>query len=275
VSLPSPGGTSGDGSGSDAGRAGSTDGDLRGSGSGEGDDGRDVAGTGSGGGNSGSADGSDSEPGFETTAGVFLPSMEDRQPLPGPRISLPEMADAGAGTGEAPGSVPGGSGGDADGQAGDDDADTGAAGSGRAGQGTLTDAEQVAILEAELERGIGDFDRMILEEQTAQREASREEGSSRPVQTAANDAADADYGRPMGNSSGGYSVGGGMGGGSPVGGSMPKNAAKFPPPPDIPDGDDDDVVARQLREAAMREPDPAVRERLWEEYRKYKGIEAP
>ncbi len=31
-------------------------------------------------------------------------------------------------------------------------------------------------------------------------------------------------------------------------------------------------VARQLREAAMSEPDPAVREKLWDEYRKYKGI---
>ena len=37
-------------------------------------------------------------------------------------------------------------------------------------------------------------------------------------------------------------------------------------------GDDDDVVARQLREAAMREPDPQLREKLWDEYRKYKGI---
>ena len=53
---------------------------------------------------------------------------------------------------------------------------------------------------------------------------------------------------------------------------MPKDVPKYPPPEDIPDGDDDDVVARQLREAAMREPDPAVREKLWDEYRKYKGI---
>ena len=43
-------------------------------------------------------------------------------------------------------------------------------------------------------------------------------------------------------------------------------------PADIPDGSDDDVVARQLREAALREKDPKLRERLWDEYRKYKGI---
>jgi hypothetical protein len=41
-------------------------------------------------------------------------------------------------------------------------------------------------------------------------------------------------------------------------------------PDDIPDGSNDDVVARQIREAAMAETDPELREKLWEEYRKYK-----
>lgn len=41
-------------------------------------------------------------------------------------------------------------------------------------------------------------------------------------------------------------------------------------PPDVGDGSDDDVVARQIREAATDEPDPALREKLWEEYRTYK-----
>ncbi len=35
---------------------------------------------------------------------------------------------------------------------------------------------------------------------------------------------------------------------------------------------DDDIIARQLREAALAEEDPELRERLWEEYRKYKGL---
>jgi hypothetical protein len=30
------------------------------------------------------------------------------------------------------------------------------------------------------------------------------------------------------------------------------------------------VVARQLREAAEKETDPALKKKLWEEYRKYK-----
>lgn len=34
---------------------------------------------------------------------------------------------------------------------------------------------------------------------------------------------------------------------------------------------DDDIVARQLREAAENETDPELREKLWEEYRRYKA----
>jgi hypothetical protein len=36
------------------------------------------------------------------------------------------------------------------------------------------------------------------------------------------------------------------------------------------DGNDDDIIARQLREAAMEEQDPELREKLWDEYRRYK-----
>ena len=41
-------------------------------------------------------------------------------------------------------------------------------------------------------------------------------------------------------------------------------------PQGLPDGSDDDVVARQIREAAEKETDPELRKKLWEEYRKYK-----
>ncbi|MEM7364394.1 MAG: hypothetical protein AAF525_10255 [Pseudomonadota bacterium] len=42
-------------------------------------------------------------------------------------------------------------------------------------------------------------------------------------------------------------------------------------PEDIGDGQDDDIVAQQLREAAIAEKDPDLREKLWEEYRRYKS----
>lgn len=42
-------------------------------------------------------------------------------------------------------------------------------------------------------------------------------------------------------------------------------------PKDIEGGSDDDIVARQIREAALKEKDPELREKLWDEYRKYKN----
>lgn len=38
----------------------------------------------------------------------------------------------------------------------------------------------------------------------------------------------------------------------------------------LPDAKDDDIIARQLREAAMQETDPELKEKLWDEYRRYK-----
>ena len=57
--------------------------------------------------------------------------------------------------------------------------------------------------------------------------------------------------------------------GEPVGGNQAKKGSGRVPP-DVGDGKDDDIVARQLREAAMKEEDPKLREKLWDEYRKYK-----
>ena len=69
----------------------------------------------------------------------------------------------------------------------------------------------------------------------------------------------------QGKGGGQGSGGGGVGGGGAGGGSGPNTV-----PADIPDGSDDDIVARQLREAAMNETDPELREKLWQEYRNYK-----
>lgn len=42
-------------------------------------------------------------------------------------------------------------------------------------------------------------------------------------------------------------------------------------PEDIPSADNDSVLEGQIRQAAMNESDPVIREKLWNEYRKYKG----
>lgn len=39
---------------------------------------------------------------------------------------------------------------------------------------------------------------------------------------------------------------------------------------EIPDGSDDDIVARRLRRAAEQETDPELKEKLWKEYIEYK-----
>ncbi|MEE8339588.1 MAG: hypothetical protein V3R56_05545 [Xanthomonadales bacterium] len=143
------------------------------------------------------------------------------------------------------------------------------------GAGPLTPAERAAILNGQLERGTGEFDTMILEEQAAQRQAAREQApSSATIPAGANTGSAGGYEGGIADA-GVYSADGGLGGASHAGGGagIPRNTAKYPPPAGIPSGSDDDVVARQLREAAMREPDPAIREKLWHEYRKYKGID--
>ena len=54
-------------------------------------------------------------------------------------------------------------------------------------------------------------------------------------------------------------------------GQQPADAAVIPIPEDIDDGQGDGIVLRQLRDAAMRETDPVLRERLWDEYRRIKN----
>lgn len=43
-------------------------------------------------------------------------------------------------------------------------------------------------------------------------------------------------------------------------------------PDDIPPADNDSVLEEQIRQAAINETDPVIKEKLWNEYRKYKGL---
>lgn len=246
--------------------------------------GSDAAGTGA-----EAGDGASSVPGFGDMArGADLPSMVDTLPtfdedygsegdVSGAEGGSPDREEDGAGGTGGTGQVAESSGG-SDGAAGQQGPGTRASGGMESDMGTggpLTAAEQVAILDRQLEESTRDFDGIIYDEEQRQREAARER-AAQTSQTAGSavdptESGEPDFGGGMA-SAGSGSVGGGIGGRS---GAPPTDGAKYPPPPDIPNGDDDDVVARQLREAAMREPDPAIREKLWAEYRKYKGIAEP
>jgi hypothetical protein len=146
----------------------------------------------------------------------------------------------------------------------------------------MTAAQRRAVLDARLEAGYAVFDGMILGE----RERAQNEADAAGSAVMSNGGADGE-----GDGEGGF---GDLGDGTVVvatsgstsgGGMMPSGSVAaregdfsnetqptYPIPSDIPSGNDDDVVARQLREAAMREPDPALREKLWDEYRKYTGL---
>ena len=148
-----------------------------------------------------------------------------------------------------------------------------------------TRGEKTGVLDAELMAGLGEFDEMLLREQervkaSAPRTDAGAGGGGGGVSGGEGDG-DGDGG--SGNAGEGMQAGGeetaaqaagggaaGGGGGAAPPGSWNQPGGSGGQPQDIPDGSDDDVVARQLREAAEKETDPELKEKLWEEYRKYK-----
>ncbi len=150
-----------------------------------------------------------------------------------------------------------------------------------------TETEQTNGLITELNASLGEFDERLLQEQdrvkaqtprtetgggfsssgSASAEGSSEQssetasdgkqGNQDEGESAQNQTADGEEGQNTHNQTG------------TQGKTMPGSGRNTPE--DIPDGRDDDVVARQLREAAEKETDPELREKLWEEYRRYKA----
>jgi hypothetical protein len=173
----------------------------------------------------------------------------------------------GSGSAEGEGASGGGSGG----AAGGDGSVAGTGGAGSVGEFPGESAEErAARLGKELDESIGGFDEVLMEEQQEVASVGRNtEG----------------FGEGGGGSGGGISLGqqsAGAGGGVTVANSsveresptagMTDEQIEERTPDDIAVMVDDDIIARQLREAALAEEDPALRDRLWEEYRKYKGL---
>ncbi len=158
-------------------------------------------------------------------------------------------------------------------------------GSASAAGGTAND--RLGELNAELDSALGGFDGVILAERDAAKSDANDRANGGDKDTG-DDAAEEDGG----NFGGGFSIPAMPTGSAPAAsqgnqnsngnGTQPARAganrkgdyqhanAADAVPADIPDGSDDDVVARQIREAAQRETDPELREKLWDEYRKYK-----
>ena len=152
----------------------------------------------------------------------------------------------------------------------------GIGGPGQAGQYPGESAEErQRRLEGELEKSVGDFDGVLNEEQ---REISTV-GRNTEGFGGGGSGGGVGLGRQAGGGSGVQGTGETADTGSPGGGGstasvsgMDDDEIKSRTPEDIPDLVSEDIVAKQLREAALAEDDPELRERLWEEYRKYNGL---
>ena len=138
------------------------------------------------------------------------------------------------------------------------------------GNGAMTNAERIEVLDERLRKGYETFDGFILtERERAQNESNAAGSVAVGGGGAAGGAGAANQPQTLPSDSGASS--------GPLVASQPSSSARSPeqtfePPDDIPSGRDDDVVARQIRELAMSEPDPELREAIWDEYRKYTGI---
>ena len=147
--------------------------------------------------------------------------------------------------------------------------------------GEQTRTEKTADLDAQLFSGISEFDEMLLREQERIKTATpHAEGGGGAGGAAGGGTGDGDGDAGEYQGAGGEAAEGdgqlaaGAGDSTDDDGSAgsgsTRPAAKSAPPAGTPDGSDDDVVARQLREAAETETDPVLKKKLWEEYRKYK-----
>lgn len=167
----------------------------------------------------------------------------------------------------------------------------------------MTQGERMSALDKAFDKSMAEFDGMIASTRaTAAEEQAEQRGAGGEM--ASNDSEQGNYGRggeqsqqgqnqgqqgnPASGSgnpqtpSSGTTQGGGWGDQDEQAssgkrttvydkqGGVSGKASDVRPPADIPDGHDDDIVARQIREAAMKEKDPKLRAKLWDEYRKYK-----
>jgi hypothetical protein len=138
-----------------------------------------------------------------------------------------------------------------------------------------TGAEQVGALNGELERKLREFDELM---KRAQIEADKERAAAAAGGGRTSGELDGRGGRleapPEDFGAGGAAEeSSGLGASPDLSGETGRIDERFGGPSPVrpaPAGDDD-IVARQLREAAERETDPVLREKLWAEYRNYKG----
>jgi hypothetical protein len=139
---------------------------------------------------------------------------------------------------------------------------------------TKTEQEKALELDQKLNKSLTTFDGKLLKERQmleGQETSAGSGGTQDGAATAGTPGSEIEAGSVIGeNPEGSPSAGEKPQVAPQRGSSTSQRGGKPHTPPDIPDGHGDDIVARQLREAAENETDPVLREKLWEEYKKYK-----
>jgi len=131
-----------------------------------------------------------------------------------------------------------------------------------------TNSQRKKRLEGELEKSVGGLDEVLGQEQRKIESVGRNTegfggsasrgGVGLGRQSTGGTQRGSSSSRSTGNSAREASIGG-----------LSEAEIEARTPDDIPDLVSEDVVSKQLREAALSEDDPELRERLWEEYRNY------
>ena len=163
---------------------------------------------------------------------------------------------------------------------------------------THTQAEKTASMDKQLFAALADFDELLLKEEekvSARVPSQREAGSASQNGTSGGASGEtgesgqgsgdqdgsgttsADAGESSSSSAqSGQTAQGGTTSGAQsnvgAGSADIDHSAYGAPGGKLPPPQDDDIVARQLREAAEKETDPELKKKLWEEYWKYKGV---
>jgi len=122
--------------------------------------------------------------------------------------------------------------------------------------------EQVKDLETSFINSLGDFDEILLEEQNrvAARQSRQKETAASGNREVSSSQENTDQGSMTQGRRDQVSTGENLPGKQDGENSGRDNLSV-----------DDDIISRQLREAAEKETDPELKKKLWEEYRKYKA----
>jgi hypothetical protein len=140
-----------------------------------------------------------------------------------------------------------------------------------------TAAQKKARLEGTLDKSVDDFDGVIAEEQkeisTVGRDTDGFGGGAGGGRGTRVGLGKQSSGGIQGTGQDSATASSNAGGGATASvDSMSEDEIASRTPDDIPDLVSEDIVAKQLREAALAEDDPVLRARLWEEYRKYNKL---